>query len=269
MTSERSAAVAGMFYPGDSERLERWITKNRSPHDIPRRQVKGLILPHAGYIYSGGCALRALEQIIIPGRVVIIGLNHRYHHERLVIDGNDSWATPWGTVPIDGEWSDRLLGDPALFIRDNRLGREEHSLEVMVPLLRYFRADLMILPILVGSGDPDLLRAAAVRLAELTREEPDTLLLASTDMSHFISAAEAERQDGLAIERICALDMAGLIETVARHEISMCGVYSTALLLETVRLLGGVSGEVVCYTHSGKVTGDDSSVVAYLSAIIN
>jgi AmmeMemoRadiSam system protein B len=152
---------------------------------------------------------------------------------------------------------------------DRRLGLEEHSLEVMVPLLRYFRSDLTILPILVGCGDADLLKAAAVRLAELTREEPDTLLLASTDMSHFVSAATAARLDQLAIERICALDMAGLVSTVARNEISMCGVHSTALLLETVRLLGGTAGEVVCYTHSGETTGDLTSVVAYLSAVLN
>jgi len=269
MTTERTAAVAGMFYPGDARGLTEWIDGEIQHFKGEKKQFKGVILPHAGYIYSGSCALRALEQIIIPTRVIIVGLNHRYHHERLVIDGNDTWVTPLGSVPLVKPWVGRLLEDQAVFMQESRLGQQEHSLEVMLPLLQYFQKKLTILPILVGCGDFVLLRAAAVLLAELIREEPDTLLLASTDMSHFISADSAARADKPAIERICALDPSGLIDVVSRGQISMCGVFSTALVLETVRMLGGNKGEVVCYTHSGLTSGDNSSVVAYLSALLN
>lgn len=269
MTTERKAAVAGMFYPGDEQGLLDWIRSESRPITGTRQSVKGIVLPHAGYIYSGACALRTLERIEIPRRVVVVGLNHRYHHERLVIDGHDSWATPLGPVAVDDAWRKRLLTDAAIFVCDKQLGSQEHSLEIMLPLLRHFRADVAIVPIIVGCGLVDLLRAAAIRLAGLIRQEPETLLLASTDMSHFISADEAARIDKLAIDRICALDADGLIETVGREQISMCGVFSTALVIETVRQLGGSHGQVVCYTNSGAASGDTSSVVAYLSAILN
>lgn len=269
MTTERKAAVAGMFYPGEADELTAWIESELRPFQGEKRKVRGMVLPHAGYIYSGACALRALQKIIIPGKVVVAGLNHRYHHERLVLDGNTTWVTPLGNVALDLAGIERLLADEAVFIRESRLGAREHSLEVMLPLLQYFRRDFTLLPVLVGCGDLDILLAAAARLAELIKDEPDTLLLASTDMSHFISASAAEAADKPAIERICALDPVGLVETVARHNISMCGVFSTALIMETVRLLGGSRGEVVCYTNSGETTGDRSSVVAYLSAILD
>lgn len=269
MTTERKAAVAGMFYPGEAHGLTQWIERELRPVEGEKRRVKGIILPHAGYIYSGPCALRALERVVIPPRVVVVGLNHRYHHERLVLDGSESWETPLGSVSLDLPGIKRLLTDEAVFVRDSRLGAQEHSLEVMLPLLQYFRKDFILLPVLVGCSDPSLLLAAAARLADLIREGPDTLLLASTDMSHYLSAEAAEAADRPAIERVLALDPAGLIETVARQNISMCGVFSTALVMETVRLLGGSRGEQVCYTNSGVVTGDSSSVVAYLSAILD
>lgn len=269
MTTERLAAVAGMFYPADKDALIRWLNGERRQHQGEKRKVAGLVLPHAGYVYSGACAIRALEQIMIPRRVIIAGLNHRYHHEQVVLDGSDRWLTPLGAVDLDWRWRDRLLTDAAVFVQDSRLGGQEHSLEVMVPMLQFFGDDVTILPLLLGGGEPDIIRAAAIRLAELIREDPDnTLLLASTDMSHYLSAEAAARADRPAIDCICSLDAFGLMDVVAKEKISMCGVFSTALVLETVRLLGGKRGEVICYTHSGVTSGDLSSVVAYLSAIL-
>jgi AmmeMemoRadiSam system protein B len=146
---------------------------------------------------------------------------------------------------------------------------EEHSLEVQVPFIQAINPEARILPITISSQDPDALMTGGREIADTLLSGPGTVLLvASTDMSHYVDADSAAEKDRLAIDRILALDAAGLFETVMHHRISMCGVAPTVMLLSAAIEAGATVSETVEYTHSGKVSGDDREVVAYLSMLV-
>lgn len=265
----RRPAVAGRFYPGNKrdlqEELRRCIEKSASP-----RRVIGVISPHAGYMFSGGCAGKAFGMVEIPETVVILGVDHRRSSGySFAVDGNECWRTPLGDVKIDGRLRRRLLARSALFRSTSGAGTREHSLEVQVPFIQYLNPQAKILPILISSGDSAALIEAGERLAESIEESGDVLLLASTDMSHFLDADLAEKYDRMAVERIERLDPAGLFDVVRANGISMCGVEPTATMLAAARKLGATESEVVEYTNSGFVSGDKSEVVAYLSMLVH
>ena len=216
----RRMAVAGHFYPGEPRELERELHA-MVPAGQPARRVKGLMAPHAGYVYSGRCAGAAYARVQVPARVVVLGVNHRGYGHPLAVDDNDEWDTPLGTVAVDDELRERLLEKTSVFGRDARAGAAEHSLEVQVPFLRFRNPAVRILPVTVGVHDPDVLLTAGQELGALFGHDPDLLVVASTDMSHYISAAHAAELDHLALERVLALDPYGLFEVVAGKRISM------------------------------------------------
>ena len=152
-----------------------------------------------------------------------------------------------------------------LVVDDPAAHAAEHSLEVQIPFLQYLRKSPAIVPLNVSArADFPRLREAGEAIAAAVRESgKDVLLVASTDMSHYISADRAKLLDGLAIDRILALDARGLVETVFDNDISMCGVLPTAAVIVAAASLGATRAELVAYANSGEVTGDDREVVAY------
>lgn len=264
----RQPAVAGMFYPGDAVQLRRQVEALIPPAEKEVAAL-GVVAPHAGYIYSGACAGRAWSGVKPQDTIVILGVNHRGTGSPLAVDNHEAWRTPLGDVSVDLELADTLAGEAPIFTLDTRAGLEEHSLEVQVPFIQVVSPQAAILPIVVGAVDLETILEAGRMLAGiLFSRRPNLTLVASTDMSHYIRAQEAQRLDRQAIDRILALDPEGLFrEVVARH-ISMCGVGPTVMLLAAAREIGATRVEEVCYTHSGVVTGDDSEVVAYWSGRI-
>jgi len=264
----REPAVAGMFYPGDAAGLRRQvealIPRTESPVD-----ALAIVAPHAGYVYSGACAGLAWSGLVPRDTIVIVGVNHRGIGASLAVDAHAAWRTPLGETRVDLELARALTDGSPLFSLDSRAGMHEHSLEVQVPFVQMAAPEASILPITVGAVAPEKIIEAGVMLAATIRSiRPNALLVASTDMSHYISAAAAERMDRQAIERIMALDPSGLMRVVMIRHISMCGVAPTALVLKAAMERGASRVEEVCYTHSGAVTGDDSEVVAYWSGRI-
>lgn len=263
----RKASVAGIFYPGDGEALRTELDQLIQFSDT-RKKVVGLVSPHAGYVYSGGCAGKGFGLVEIPDSVIIIGVNHRGLGEPLTIDGHDHWNTPLGDCEIDDDLRSRLVENSEVFTIDSQAGLEEHSLEVQVPFIQYLNPRARILPIMVASLEIDRLIQAGREIGDCLKTQPSVLMVASTDMSHYIDAGTAEKEDNRAIEKISALDPEGLYEVVVERRISMCGMSATVIMLKAALEAGATSTEMVEYTHSGKVSGDLNQVVAYLSMLV-
>lgn len=265
----RHGAVSGMFYPGDKKTLERDLDRLIQYSDS-RKRVKGLISPHAGYVYSGSCAGKGFGYVEVPGTVIVMGINHRGMGHPFAVDGHDQWHTPLGDCPVDLELRDRLVSGSPVFELDSRAGLEEHSVEVQVPFIQAVNPGAKILPITVSSMDLDELMRAGREIARcIEGSKKEVLMVASTDMSHYIDADTADFEDHKAIEKISALDPQGLFEVVMQRRISMCGVSPTTIMLKAAVDLGATKTELVEYTHSGKSSGDFSQVVAYLSMVVH
>ncbi|MBN2344991.1 MAG: AmmeMemoRadiSam system protein B [Candidatus Aminicenantes bacterium] len=263
----RKSVVAGHFYPADGKSLEREL-RRLLPAAAAQRRVLGLLAPHAGYVYSGSCAGMGYGRVALTKTVIILGVNHRGAGPELAVDANDTWQTPLGEVEVDTELRSRLLDSSPLFRLDSEPGRMEHSLEVQVPFIRFASPGSRILPVAVAAHLLDDLLAAAEAIAPLFAGGADLMMVASSDMSHYISASRARELDGLAIERMLALDPEGLYRTVRENRISMCGVGPAVIMLHAARQAGATRAELVCYTHSGEVSGDMDEVVGYASLIV-
>ena len=263
----RQPVVAGAFYPGERSTLERELKKYIQFKDT-RKKVIGLVSPHAGYIYSAGCAGKGFGQVEVPGTVIILGVNHQGFGHPCAVDGHDYWRTPLGDVEIDAQLRKKLTTGSEIFGIDTVASSREHSLEVQVPFIQYINPDAKILPITLASHYLDLLLDGGKEIAQLVKDNPDTLMVASSDMSHYIDAETAKEKDDKAIERILKLDPQGLFKTVARERITMCGVAPATMMLSAALELGAKNAEVIDYTNSGAASGDYHQVVAYLSMMV-
>ena len=263
----RKPAVAGQFYPADKKLLEKELKKMLVIGEN-RQKVLGLLAPHAGYLYSGPCAGLGYGRVILSETVIILGVNHRGGGAPLAVDGNDFWETPLGNVAINSELRSRLLSASKLFALDNEAGRLEHSLEVQVPFIQYSSPGSWILPITIAAHRLADLLAAGHEIASLFKENENIMMVASSDMSHYIPAAKARELDFKAIEQLLKLDAQGLYRTVQENRISMCGVAPAVIMLSAAMEIGATKAELVCYTHSGEVSGDLAEVVGYASLIV-
>jgi hypothetical protein len=180
-----------------------------------------------------------------------------------------SWRTPLGDADIDAPLAAAILDRCGEAREDDTAHRREHSIEVQVPILQRLVPGFRFVPICVGTDRLAVLLDLGRGLAAaIDAVGGDSLLVLSSDMSHYVPAAFAERQDRMALDRIEALDPPGLHRTVLQEEISMCGMAPVVAGLEAARLLGASSARVVAYGHSGQRTGDDGSVVAYAGVMI-
>ncbi len=256
----REPAVAGRFYPGSHSRLAAEVDGFLRP-TAERAPARGLVAPHAGYVYSGAIAGEVYRRVEIPQRVVILGPNHTGLGPPASLWPEGSWRTPLGEVPVDAALTAALATAPGVEL-DDEAHLHEHSLEVQVPFLQRAQPALTLAALCLGPlswMECEALGRALGRAAGAA----GALIVASSDMSHYIQAAEARRKDRLAIDRILALDPAGLYEVVRRERISMCGFIPATVMLVAATAMGATAAELVRYGHSGEVTGDDAQVVGY------
>ena len=262
---ERESAVAGRFYPAERERLARDVARHLAqPGTLPAPAI-GVLVPHAGYVYSGAVAGAVYAQVEVPARAIVLCPNHTGLGAPVALWPDGRWKTPLGPVPVDAELAGDLAACP-LVRADRAAHLHEHALEVQLPFLLARRADVAIAPLCLGPLDLAACRELARAVARAARR--GALVVASSDMSHYLPAGEAARLDRLALERLLALDGAGLLATVRREEISMCGVVPAAVMLMAAGELGASSARLVRYGSSGEVTGDLTSVVGYAGAIV-
>lgn len=229
------------------------------------------MLPHAGYMYSGMVAALTVSRVIVKDTVVLLGPNHTGMGSAFSIMASGSWQTPMGDVGIDEELASAMIEGSSYLERDEMAHIREHSIEVEIPILQYFRKDFKIVPIAFGSDDLEALTdvGKAVAGALMRRgQEKTSLIVASSDMTHYESAANARKKDESALEAVMNLDARGLWQTVRSRGITMCGYMPVIVMITAARELGASKAELVRYATSGDVTQDNSSVVGYAGVII-
>jgi AmmeMemoRadiSam system protein B len=264
----RQPAVAGSFYPADQSQLSAQLDEllNVTNETQP---VKGVIVPHAGYIYSGRIAGEVFSTAAIPRQVILLGPNHHGLGENIAVSGADGWQTPLGMVPVASALRDRLVADIAAIKIDDQAHHHEHSLEVMVPFLQKRQPQIEIVPITLGHLSLDESLELGRNIAQVIAGwDEDVLLLASTDMNHFATAEESQQLDFMAITAMTSFDQRALYQIVRDNGISMCGVLPTVVVMEAAHNLGAAECQLVDYAHSGQVNGDNSRVVGYAGLIL-
>lgn len=275
----RLPAVAGSFYPDDAEELTETLVEcfERSAlgprgYKVPSPQLLGGMVPHAGYHYSGPCAAHFYAAVDPDvSSVVVLGVNHRGRGSAAALSPADYWETPLGRVRLDRELRAALAQQVACLTIDEVPHAEEHSIEVQLPFLQSRLKDFTFLPISLSHLSADACARLGEALAELYRRRTaagmKTVLIASSDLSHYLSPKETERLDGLALQRVLSLDPAGLLETVAKEDITMCGVFPTTVLLFAAKALGAREGRLLKHCHSGDAV-PMKEVVGYASVIV-
>jgi MEMO1 family protein len=270
----RPPAVSGRFYPSDPVELRATVATMladaRPPHPL---NARGVIAPHAGYIYSGPTAAAVFARVTIPGLVVIVAPNHTGISEAksgVSLWEEGAFRTPLGDVPIDAEASAALRKISEGMVEvDHEAHRAEHAVEVELPFLQLPRPDVRIVPLVIAWDAWDTARALGEMLARLvTAAGEPVLLLASSDLNHYEPSGVSEKKDARALEAVQALDGEELLARCKRERISMCGRGPAAVVLAAAKALGGTRAEVVDYRHSGWVSGDNARVVGYAGVVI-
>ncbi len=270
----RAPVVAGAFYPGTPPEINRLVDrimddeKDKIDYSYAGRQIIGCVVPHAGYVYSAYEAVHFFEIIRKSGKrydtFLIINPNHTGYGEYIEADSNDAWETPLGSVPLDTEFV-QALDIP----RSNRAQQQEHSAEIMLPLLQKFIPyDFRVLPICMLRQNP----VSAMELAEKihganTRLGRELMIIASSDFSHFESPENGRKKDDLVLEQIEQQDSERLYDTVIRNRISVCGYGPIMTLIEYARLVCEKPlTAILARGNSGKTRPSDS-VVDYITIL--
>jgi AmmeMemoRadiSam system radical SAM enzyme/AmmeMemoRadiSam system protein B/AmmeMemoRadiSam system protein A len=271
----RPPAVAGGFYPGSPEAVRRAVDELLAPQgekaaEKPAEKWAAAMVPHAGWIYSGRLAAAVLRRLQIPPSVIVLCPKHRPGGAEWALAPYARWAFPGGELAADRELAERLAAAVTGLALDDTPHRQEHAIEVQLPLLSRLAPDTRLVGITIGGGDWAALRQFAGQLAGVLRALPETpLLLISSDMNHFATQSETWRLDRLALEALESLDPQRLLETVQRHQISMCGVRPAVIVLETLRQLGALHrSEIVGYLTSADASHDTRRVVGYAGVLL-
>lgn len=265
----RPPAVAGRFYPDDPAELTRQIAGFASSAEKPRRPALACLVPHAGYRYSGHVAGAVYTRLKLPRRFLLLGPRHFPRGKPQAILSQGAWETPLGRAEIDSELARDLTGAYPQLCEDSVAHQTEHALEVQLPFLQSLAGDFRFVPVALGPTDYIQLESLGHAMAEVLRRQPDpVLMIASSDMNHYESDEITRRKDALAIERVLALDAAGLFDVVRREEISMCGFGPAVSMLTAARLLGATRATLVRYATSGDINGDRNEVVGYAGVIV-
>jgi len=234
-----------------------------------KEEVIGLVSPHAGYIYSGPVAGAVISRIKFNDTFIIMGPNHTGRGKPFSIMTEGVWKTPLGEVEIDSELGKQILATSKHLEEDYTAHQYEHSIEVQLPFLQYFKKDIRLVPIILsyypGATYKEIGREIAKAVKELNKK---VVIIASSDMTHYEPQESAQKKDTQAIEAILDLNEDELLKRVDELNISMCGYGPTVSLLSAAKELGATGAELVRYQTSGDTTGDYSAVVGYAGIII-
>ncbi|WP_319778635.1 AmmeMemoRadiSam system protein B [Maridesulfovibrio sp.] len=267
----RQPVVAGRFYPDSPEQLRRELEMYMGTpvQDLDSKPDRLVMVPHAGYMFSGYPCGKTLAQSKLASRVFLLGPNHTGLGSPLSVWDKGSWEFPGGKLDVDEGLALKLIESGTGFTANEKAHSREHSLEVIVPFLHYLNPRVKIVPVCVSEASPTNLRKAGEAIAELMEDSPEPVsMVVSSDMSHFISADQAKKLDSMALEAIIRMDPSDLYSIVSSNQISMCGVLPMTMAMFAAKKLGATSGRLIDYSNSGKATGDYERVVAYAGVII-
>lgn len=264
MESElRQPAVAGTFYSDQASALDRQI-RQLMPIAAERHPLLACISPHAGYIYSGSVVGRLFGHLEVPRRIVILGPNHTGVGAMIAVAPHRRWRTPLGECETDAAMTQAIVDRVGGAVLDGDAHWREHSLEVQLPFLLVRRPDLVFTAVCLGHLTLEQCLGFGRELADVISASGEPIgIVASSDMSHYLSDEEARALDRRAIDAALTLDPTALYDTVHTEGITMCGVVAATVALEAARRLGASRAHLVAYSTSGDVSGDRSAVVGY------
>ncbi len=220
----RLPAVAGRFYPSDPDELSSVVREcaRTAPDAPPAVAVKACLVPHAGYMYSGVVAGAVFSRIVLPRKILILGVRHFPRGQPVAILSSGAWRTPLGDAPVDAALAETLRAACPLLREDSVAHSAEHSLEVQLPFLQVLAPEFAFVPVALGTVRYEELVAVGEAIGQMiaaSREE--VLLLATSDLNHYEDDATTRVKDHKAIERLLALDSQGLYDTCRNEQISM------------------------------------------------
>lgn len=271
MSAAREPAVAGLFYPDFQGSLSKEVDELllRAKSITVRGRLMGLIVPHAGYRYSGYTAAvgyKALKGLAFDS-VVIVGPSHREYFDGVSVYPGDSFRTPLGQVPVDAALRETIVNQGGAVRFDEAGHRDEHSVEVQLPFLQRVLGKFSFVPIVMGDQRREYCDALAEAMARASRER-NVLMIASSDLSHYHPYREAVQLDKMVLETIEQYDADTLLGKLETQEVEACGGGPIAAVMKAARILGARHARSLYYCNSGDVTGEKDTVVGYCSVAL-
>jgi len=262
----RKAAVAGSFYPDSCRKLKAYFQEFNTAFDkidikkeILSIKPKAIIVPHAGYIYSGFTANFAYRflQHTKPKRIIVIGPSHHYYFKGISASHFESYETPCGNIEIDSPYLFALAKKFNIGF-EPKAHAKEHSTEVQMPFIKHYFPKAKVIELIYG----DVSAKAVANIIEALLSNPDNAVVISSDLSHFYPLDKAKRLDEHCLRAVANLDIAEL-----KKGCEACGITGTEAMIIAAKKLK-LSSKLLDYRTSEKVTKDKSSVVGYMSAIL-
>lgn len=269
MSLVRAAAVAGMFYPGGASTLSREVENLLSvvPSRTAEGELKGLVVPHAGYMYSGSTAANSYS-LLKGGQfptVVIVGPSHREYFDGISVYPGDAYETPLGQVPIDAKArSDLLNASDSISLSEAGHG-PEHAIEVQLPFLQKTLGRFSFVPVVMGDQRGEYCQILGDALAAVCQKKK-VLLVASSDLSHYHPYDTAVHLDRIVIGDVEKFDPDALLDKLERREAEACGGGPIVAVMYAAKKLGANASRILFYCNSGDVIDNKDAVVGYLSA---
>jgi len=262
----RKPAVSGKFYSSDREELENQLSQAFA--SIPTSDAKGVVSPHAGYMYSGVTAAHAHAAIGPADTYILLGPNHTGLGSELGVS-MENWLTPLGTSKIDTELAQQII-DKTEAEQDELAHSREHSIEVQLPFIQFRHEGSRIVPIAMMQSEhsPPFYEKFGKQLAEIVRGQQKTVkVIASSDFSHFVPETTAKENDMKAIKFIEQLDLTNFVELIFDEQISICGFGPISALISFSETLGIKRAELLRYDTSATASGDHDNVVGYAAIV--
>jgi hypothetical protein len=267
----RESVIAGSWYPGNpvtlKQDIERYLEQARPPSVTG--DLRALIVPHAGYMYSGGVAAHAYRLLKEHSfdRVLILAPSHRAYFKGASVYTLGGYRTPLGVVPLDRVIIDELLKHPSLVEYIPEADAQEHSLEIQLPFLQVVLKDFLLTPIVMADQSWSFCEKLATVISDVCRNSR-VLLIASSDLSHFHPYGEAKLLDDVVCDHIAAYDPSALSRDLQQGHCEACGAGPMITAMLAARDLGANKARVLRYANSGDVSGDKRGVVGYLAAAL-
>jgi AmmeMemoRadiSam system protein B len=268
----RPSILAGTWYPGAHDTLSRAVQGylSQAKNSPIEGELKAVVVPHAGYKYSGGVAAYAyrLLQEREFKRIILIGPSHRVAFRGVSVNLQSAYETPLGMVSVDRKTGKKLLATGTDIRWLKKAHAAEHSLEIQLPFLQTVLRDFKIVPIVMGQQDFETCFNLAEALVQVLDNDGETLVLASTDLSHFHNYDQAKALDRHFIKYVRMFDPKGLSKALISRKCEACGAGPVITTLLAASKMGADKAMILKYANSGDVTGDHGRVVGYMSAAL-
>lgn len=269
-TDIRKSVIAGSWYPGNPAILRTDIERffHRVTDQDIDGEVVGLIVPHAGYVYSGQVAAYAYKKI--RGKafdaVIVIGPSHRTHFNGVSVYNKGGYETPLGVVPVDVSLANRIMSQSGTIAYIPAAHLHEHSIEIQLPFLQVALGEFRFVPFVMGDQSRQACEIMAESIIAAVGKQK-VLVVGSSDLSHFHSYDKATKLDHVAISHVVKMDGQGLLRDLGNNVCEACGGGPMVAAMMVSQKLGAETAAMLKYANSGDVAGDKKSVVGYASAV--